>query len=128
MVAIQNQLSVLGKLLSTKQQHEQQLQEQQSRTIAASQSQVTPVPTRSRRTSSNHDNNSQSGGSATNHRIGSVSSSIATTDRTNELSMHSSVSGSHEASKKWSRDNSERELFTEKPIQNQSDAYTCVIS
>lgn len=60
MSAIQNQISVLSKILTTKIQHQQILEHQQA--ISASMKKATtPVLSRSRKSSTNQDTSSQSG-------------------------------------------------------------------
>ncbi|XP_063921196.1 guanine nucleotide exchange factor subunit Rich-like isoform X2 [Zophobas morio] len=60
MLAIQNQISVLSKILETKVQHQKIIEYQQA--VSASLNKISsPIPTRSRRISSNHDSSSQCG-------------------------------------------------------------------
>lgn len=62
MIAIQNQISVLSKILAAKVQHQQTIEQQQA--MSASVKKVTtPVLSRSRKTSANQDTSSQSGSS-----------------------------------------------------------------
>ncbi|KAK5648957.1 hypothetical protein RI129_003849 [Pyrocoelia pectoralis] len=60
MLAIQNQISVLSKILATKIQ-QQQIQEHQQAVSATFSKHMTPIPSRSRKSSSNQDSTSQSG-------------------------------------------------------------------
>lgn len=80
-ITIQNQISVLAKILATKVQHQQQLEKQQQ-FVASLNHVVTPVPSRSRKTSSNHDTTSHT--SSNRDRLSSVSSSVMPVDRISE--------------------------------------------
>lgn len=62
MLAIQNQISVLSKILATKVQHQQNIEHQQAVSAAVKKA-TTPVLSRSRKTSTNQDTSSQSGSS-----------------------------------------------------------------
>lgn len=62
MLAIQNQISVLSKILATKVQHQQNIEHQQAVSASLKKS-TTPVLSRSRKTSTNQDTSSQSGSS-----------------------------------------------------------------
>lgn len=62
MVAIQNQISVLTKILATKVQHQQTIEHQQAISATVKKA-ITPVLSRSRKTSANQDTSSQSGSS-----------------------------------------------------------------
>lgn len=63
MLAIQNQISVLSKILATKIQHQQILEHQQA-VSASLKKATTPVPARSRKTSANQDAGQEKTGGA----------------------------------------------------------------
>lgn len=89
-ITIQNQISVLAKILATKVQHQQQLEKQQQ-FVASLNHVVTPVPSRSRKTSSNHDTTSHT--SSNRDRLSSVSSSVMPADRISESTGLSQAAG-----------------------------------
>lgn len=78
-VTIQNQFSVLNKILATKVQHQQQIEKQQQAIVTQNNKVTTPLPSRSRKTSSNHDSASHT--SSHRDRLGSVSSVAPPADR-----------------------------------------------
>ncbi|CAH1163628.1 unnamed protein product [Phaedon cochleariae] len=81
MLAIQNQISVLTKILETKIQHQQIIEYQQA--VSANLNRVTtPKPTRSRKSSSNHDAGSNQGTSS-DKMVASIASSHSN-ERLNE--------------------------------------------
>ncbi|EFA06481.2 guanine nucleotide exchange factor subunit Rich [Tribolium castaneum] len=90
MLAIQNQISVLSKILETKIQHQKIVEYQQA--VSASLNKLsTPIPARSRKTSSNHDNSSQSGSVKEKKNI-NITTSHSTTDKLNEMNPINSSS------------------------------------
>lgn len=81
MLAIQNQISVLSKILATKIQHQQILEHQQA--ISATLSKVTSSgQPRSRKTSSNHDSSTQSG--IIKEKIETTTTNVLSSDKLNE--------------------------------------------
>lgn len=86
MLAIQNQISVLSKILETKVQHQKIIEYQQA--VSASLNKLsTPIPARSRKTSSNHDSSSQSGSIKEKKNINLTNT---TNDKLNEIKTNSS--------------------------------------
>lgn len=81
MLAIQNQASVLSKILATKIQHQQIIQHQQA-VSASLKKLVTPTP-RSRKSSTNQDSSSQSG--SNKDRVNSGSNSGDNKQRETEV-------------------------------------------
>lgn len=75
---IHNQISVLGNILASKLQQQQQQMERQQQTVSSPPI-ATPLPARSRKTSSNHDATSHS--SSHRDRLSSVSSITPPADR-----------------------------------------------
>jgi hypothetical protein len=88
MLAIQNQISVLSKILETKIQHQKIIEHQQA--VSASLNKISsPIPTRSRKTSSNYDNSSQCG-SIKEKKNMNVPSNHNANDRLNEIKTKTS--------------------------------------
>lgn len=73
MLAIQNQISVLSKILTAKVQHQQILEHQQA--VSAKKA-TTPVLSRSRKTSTNQDTSSQNGSNKEKSGISGNNSNI----------------------------------------------------
>lgn len=97
MLAIQNQISVLSKILATKIQHQQIIEHQQA--ISASlKKATTPVLSRSRKTSTNQDSSSQSGSSKEKSGGGSNSNIDKMLCETNALSEVEGNGGGSESS------------------------------
>lgn len=83
MLAIQNQISVLSKILATKIQHQQIIDHQQA--VSASLKKMsTPTPSRSRKTSTNQETSSQSGSGK--EKAGNISNVHASNERLQEVS------------------------------------------
>lgn len=85
MLAIQNQISVLSKILATKIQHQQIIEHQQA-VSASLKKATTPVLSRSRKTSTNQDTSSQSGSNKEKSGTGSNSNIDKMLSETNNLS------------------------------------------
>lgn len=85
MLAIQNQISVLTKILTTKIQHQQILEHQQA--VSATLSKIaSPPPARSRKSSSNQDASSQSG--SIKEKVSTVPMSVSSNERLNEAATN----------------------------------------
>lgn len=94
LITIHNQISVLAKILATKVQHQQIIEKQQQAIAAVS----SPIPSRSRKTSSNHDSNSHVSsrekhnslsGSVTSERIKEIDNVTINIDKQNDNEVES---------------------------------------
>lgn len=91
MLAIQNQISVLGKILETKIQHQQIIEYQQAVSASLHKVSAPPPPSRSRKTSSNQDASSQSSSSKDRKIAGGNISGNVTTEKINEAGTTSTT-------------------------------------
>lgn len=97
MLAIQNQISVLSKILATKVQHQQSIEHQQALSASLKKT-TTPVLSRSRKTSTNQETSSQSGSSKEKAGNGSNSNVDNILCDTNNLSELKENTGTEVAS------------------------------
>lgn len=117
MMAIQNQISVLSKILATKIQHQQILEHQQAVTAKLSKVSVSSTGTRSRKSSSNNDTSSQSG---------SIKEKLLNTSHTNMAIMPNEMRNLEGMNTNKTCDTKENEI-NNNPIPA-SERSNCIIS